>query len=136
MEISLKSEGISLFLECVEVGENDPHSIRFKVEIELEHPTGSFTYSADDIWLDTDMWDCFEHRLNKGLEQKAIFHDQSNYFEISLERNSRNIEFLLKVREPLIKRGEASISSSQKVELDNSFINSIKHGFHEFPKFW
>ncbi len=136
MELSVKSEGIGLFLECIEIDENDSQSMRFKVKLDLEHPTGTFTYSADDIWLETDMWDCFEQSLNKGLEEKAVFRDQSSYFEIALTKGIRDIEFTFKVREPLVGSGETSFLSSRKFDLDSGFINTLRDNFSECPKIW
>ena len=136
MEMSLQSEGLYLFLECVEIDEIYSHSMKYRVKIDLCHPTGIFTYSADDIWLETDMWDCFEKKLSKGLEEKAIFHDQSNYLIISLTRTSKDIEFMIKVREPLIDGGESNLTSVRKIDLDSGFINALTKSFSDFPKFW
>ncbi len=136
MEISLKSEGIGLYLECLEIDENDSYSMRFKVRLNLDHSTGTFTYSADDIWLETDMWDCFEQRISEGLEEKAVFHDQSNYFEFSLIRNTKCIECIIKVREPLIASGETTITSIRRIALDSGFTSTVAGSFSNFNKFW
>jgi hypothetical protein len=136
MEISLQSEGIGLHLECLEIDENDSHSMRYKVKLDLDHPTGTFIYSANDIWLETDMWDRFQQRLSKGLEENAVFHDQSSYFEFSLTRNTRDIELMIKIREPLIESGETSVTSVRRIELDSGFINALIKSFNDSPKFW
>lgn len=136
MEISVNSGVVALQFEFVKFDANDPQSVQFKVELGLSHPTGTFSYSADDIWLDADMWNCFERALNSGLKEKAVFNDQSQYLEISLEKRSTHIALSVNVKEPLRDQGDISMSSFQKLDLDSSFINSLRDQFREFPRIW
>ena len=136
MELTFSSDGIALHLKYIEMDAYDSQSIKFEVKLTLEHPTGVFTFSADDIWFEADMWNQFVHELNNGLGSNAVFHDQSNYLRLSIERAANHLDLSLSIREPLIAAGDTTLSSSQRVNLDSAFINSLTSSFQKFPKLW
>ncbi|WP_259779843.1 hypothetical protein [Aestuariispira ectoiniformans] len=136
MDFYLNLEKISIHFEMLEVDENDTNSIRFQVNVKLDHSTGSFSYSANDIWIDTEMWDAFERQVSQNLEEAARFYDQSNYFEIHLTKDYQNIYFVLIAKEPLVPKGQIALESEQKLDIDGPFIEELRESLKSFPKFW
>jgi len=135
-DVHIQAEGISVQLDLVDVDQNDPGSPCWRINLELSHPTGRFSYIADDIWIDTDVWDTFESELVAGVRSCAIFHDLSDYFVIKLERKDRCFEISVVVREFLATKGDLSMSAKYMVDLDNVFVDRFRDGFAAYQKFW
>jgi len=136
MELTFRSEGVDLDLEFMEVDENDSNSLRFAANVKLAHPTGAFIYSANDVWLDTNMWDLFESSVINGLEQPARLHDLSYFFEIHIIRGEKKLNLKINIKEPLVSNGEIMLTSTQFLDIDGAFINQLRSSLKSFPKFW
>lgn len=135
-DIDIQSDVLDLSMNLLEVDDHDPNSLRWAVRFKLKHPTGDFSYSADDIWLDTSMWDEFVLRLEAGAQECAYFTDQTEYLRLSVERRSNNIGLAVHIREPLISKGNLTLDAEIKLELDGVFISRLLDGFRSFPVFW
>jgi len=135
-DVYVKAEGISVQLDLVRVDQNNPGSPCWRVNLELSHPTGHFSYIADDVWIDTIVWDAFVLDLAKGVRSHAIFHDLSEYFVLRFERKERYFEVSVTVREPIAGEGNLNMSAKYTVDLDSVFVDKFRDSFAAYPKFW
>jgi hypothetical protein len=135
-DIHIQAEGISIRLNLVDVDQNNPSSPCWRVNLDLSHPTGHFSYVANDVWIDTKVWDTFESELAAGVRSCAVFHDLSDYFVIKFERKDRYFEISVAVREPLATKGDLTMSAKYMVDLDSVFVDRFRDGFVAYPKFW
>ncbi|GHU05897.1 hypothetical protein FACS1894205_6560 [Alphaproteobacteria bacterium] len=134
-DIHIQAEGISVQFDLVGVDHYDSSSPCWRVGLKLSHPTGNFSYVANDIWIDTEVWDSFVLELAAGVRGRAIFHDLSGYFVLELERKERYFEISVNVREPLVNKGDLNLIAKYTVDLDSGFIEKLRDGFAEHPKF-
>lgn len=136
MEFSFYSEDIKLHLTLMEVDNYDPNTLRFAVYVDLSHPTGAFSYSASDIWLTTEMWNLFETEVENDIKKPAHFHDQSNYFNIIINKGQKKLEIKINIKEPLTTKGDMLFSSVHELDIDSAFLDQLRNSLKSFPKFW
>src|SRR5258708_29869176 len=77
---------------------------RFEMDCRLQHPTGSFSYSANDLYFDLESFERFSTELQgvqQGLRQEAALKDAGQMVVLRLEGNSRALQATLEVREYL-----------------------------------
>ncbi|NTG43586.1 hypothetical protein [Rhizobium rhizogenes] len=135
-DINIVAEGISIQLEFVNVDPGDPSSMCWRISLELSHATGHFSYCADDIWLETEMWDAFVSDLTSGPRHSARLYDLSNYFTLNIERQNRCFEVDIAAHEPVVRSGGLQLRGKLSVELDSGLIEKLHSGFAGYPKFW
>ena len=135
-DVYVQAEGIFVQLDLVCVDQNNPSSPCWRVDLELSHPTGHFAYTADDVWIDTAVWDAFVLELAKGVWSHAIFHDLSEYFVLRFERKEHYFEVSITVREPIAGKGDLNMSAKYTVDLDSVFVDRFRDGFAAYSKFW
>lgn len=136
-EISIKRP-ISIEIDTIET---DSYLPSFKVNIKLiiKHPTGLFSYQANDIWLECSMWDNFILDLNT-FNNKPNFSikllDISEYFNLAFTKDkSDEILFKININEPFSgENGEGYIGYQGK--LDSNIMDIIKKDFEAFNKWW
>jgi hypothetical protein len=100
---------------------------RFAVECRLLHPTGSFSYSANDLYFDLESFENFSAELQgmqQGLRKQAALKDVSQIVTLRLEGNSRALRATLDIRESLTPT-MATLSASFDVEYD-LFVNKLR----------
>lgn len=134
--ISFVSDSLELYLDLLEIDPNDPKSLKWRVKAKIFHPTGEFVYSADDIWLDTEMWDVFLKALKNNLQEPAMFCDQSQYFQFSLKRDSNRINTRIQIAEPLPLSGQINHTADFDENVDSPFYRKLNESFGSFAKFW
>lgn len=128
---------------CIEIEtiETDSYLPSFKANIKLEikHPTGNFSYIANDIWFDCNSWDKFIIDINT-FGNKTNFNfklaDISECFNIFfILNNSSEILFKISINEPFSgENGEGHISYQSKIDIETMSI--IKKDFENLNKWW
>lgn len=135
-DIHFSSDELELSMELLEVDGNDPTSMKWDVAISLKHPSGEFAYSANDIWLDTHMWDEFVFELDTGVQKPARFSDQSELLYLGVERRVSGIVLTVSIQDPLIEKGCLALNAVLHLQLDGAFVSRLRDSFQSFAKFW
>jgi hypothetical protein len=129
---------ISIEIDTIET---DSYLPSFKVDIKLEikHPTGHFSYQANDIWFECSEWDKFTveiNTLNSKTNISLKLSDVSEYFNIIFIKD-RLDETLFKVsiNEPFSGvNGEGFMGYQSKI--DSNIIDIINSSFQNFNRWW
>lgn len=135
-DIHFQTGDVTLRLNLMEVDETDLSALRWAIDVRFGHPTGSFTYSADDIWLETKMWDEFVEALGNGARKRAQLYDQSEYFVLCIQRNDDGLQVQCSAFEPILPRGRMKFEIELQLDLDGAFVPNLFDSFRSFPVFW
>jgi len=108
-------------------------SIGCEVELKLEMPRGTFTYSAKDIWFECSVIDDFLAQLKKlslGEATKAEFYDIDREIVLSITKDQAQLS---------VHRIHSEIGSGY-LEFKRETVNDIvaQHIEHleDFAKWW
>jgi hypothetical protein len=136
-EISIKRP-ISIEIETIETDSYLP-SFKANIKLEINHPTGYFSYQANDIWFDCVQWDAFLSSLDKLnflKESEIILSDMSEYFKIRfLLTKSRDIQFRVNIKEPFSGENGEGVFSYQS-NIDNEVLNVFIQKFNALDRWW
>ena len=108
-------------------------SIGCEVELKLEMPGGTFTYSAKDIWFECSVIDDFLAQLKKlslGEATKAEFYDIDREIVLSITKDKIELS---------VHRIHSEIGSGYlefKRETDNDIVAQYIEHLENFAKWW
>ncbi len=108
-------------------------SYRFEMDCRLRHPTGSFSYSANDLYFDLESFERFSAELQgvqQSLRQEAALKDVGQMVVLRLEGNSRALQATLEVREYLAP-SMATLNTTFEVDYD-LFVNKLLGEINRF----
>lgn len=102
-------------------------SVKTIVSLKILHPTGSFSYEANDIWFTQSEWIKFTQNI--GNKENASLKDMSDFFEFSVEHRSEGYILNLRCKEPnvfnqTILQHTCPISIDELDRLNSSFENA------------
>lgn len=106
---------------------------RFEMECLLRHPSGSFRYSADNLYFDLESFERFSeelHGVQQGLREEAALKDMGEMVVLRLEGTSRAFQAKLDIREYLVPT-IATLSATVEVEYD-LFVNKLRGEIKRF----
>ncbi len=112
-------------------------SIKMLIEVNIVHPTGTASYTAEDIWFDCTQWDKFVNELSKlytGIDEMALLKSLSEYFEIRVSKAKNVFLFELICKEP--DTGNGILECKYYKNIESEELGIIKEKFGEFPKWW
>lgn len=129
---------ISIEIDTIETDSYLP-SFKVNVKLEIKHPTGYFSYQANDIWFECSEWDKFIVGINTLNSKNSItlkLSDVSEYFNVTFIRdNSGETLFKVSINEPFSGvNGEGFISYQSKI--DRNTIDIISNSFQDFNRWW
>lgn len=130
------NQPIQLTICLMDIEEYLP-SFRVELSCQLPHPTGTFTYGADDIWFTCEEWDRFVSELHgfaRNQVNLAILRDASTYFQFSLSKQASQVVVSIACREP--ESGAASGRLTYQTTLDAAAVAALEQAFAEFPRWW
>lgn len=130
------SRPIKISMEVVEIDNYLP-SIKMAVGIELTHPTGTFSYNANDLWFECSSWDNFTLSLKSmtsGSNCIASLKSMSDAFSIVISFKNRGMIFSLESEEVNIGGGKTILSYQS--EIDDDLLGFIRTQFADFEKWW
>jgi|GEM_PF-5171767 len=135
-DISFAAEGVFLDMNYLGCDPNDRGSTRWSVKLVLLHSAGHYTYEANDIWFEAQMWDDFASALSSTNKVSMKFSDMSDYFILSLKRTPNCVEVYIKVYEPVNRKDSMKLDVQLETEIDADFIGKLDFAFESFPKPW
>jgi len=103
------------------------------MDCRLRHPTGSFRYSANDLYFDLESFERFSAELQgvqQSLRQEAALKDVGQMVVLRLEGNSRALQATLEVREYLAP-SMATLRATFEVDYD-LFVNKLLGEINRF----
>lgn len=107
-------------------------STRMELELRKKHSTGSYIYTANDIWFDAASWNKFVLSLKKLIEEvntKAILYDMSNLFSMTIENSNKEFTISLICKEPIVGQSNSSIILTMQENIDAETVYFIKESF-------
>jgi len=108
-------------------------SFRSIINVKHTHSTGTFTYSASDIWFHTSNIDNFTKELKKlllGEVDVATLQDMSHYFSYHIKHESIQLE----IYEPSSNTSTVTLSLEQETTFEA--IQTNLEYLNNFPKWW
>ncbi len=99
----------------------------------LRHPTGTCSYSANDLYFDLESFERFSEelqRLQQGLRQEAELKDVGQMVALRLAGDSRKLLATLDVREYLAP-SMATLNATFEVDYD-LFVNKLRREIDRF----
>jgi len=106
----------------------------FKVEmnITISHPTGEFTYSANDLWFECCNWDVFTERIASitDKDDAIILNSMSEEFILKLSVNDISIM----IKEMSFYGFPTQLNHTRGITRDDFGI--MKNAFLDFDRWW
>ncbi len=106
---------------------------RFEVDCCVRHPTGTFRYTASDIYFDLKAFQRFSEqleRMQQGLTRQATLSDPGQMVVFQLEGDSLKLLATLNVREYLPPY-VATLHGILEVDYD-LFVNKLRRELERF----
>ena len=129
---------ISLRLVISEIQEDRFPSFKTELECLLQHPTGTFAYSASDIWFSNDAWDAFSAALSDVLQScraEAELCDLSEAFRLKVVARPQEVpRVFLECSEPDTGQGQGKLSLC--CSTDREALSALAAKVDSFPKWW
>lgn len=136
IEIESALAPLSLLLHPQEF-ETRLSSFRCQVSCTVNHPTGSFSYNASDVWFSTDDFDRFISELDGitlGALEQARLRDLSGYIIFIVSRSALKTSVSLSAIEPFPGPAEARLSFA--ADVDAGLPAALLASLREYARWW
>jgi len=113
-------------------------AVRFEVACAIHHPTGLFSYQADDIWIDFETLDQFISELGhivNHLKGAATLICLAQTFKFELRKQDKGVEANISIIEPYLEpqsQGHKTRLRASFYVTDPEALNTWYHNFSEF----
>ena len=121
------------FAEAVHYGGLARPDYRFEMTCSWRHPSGTFSYSADNLYFGLDGFERFAEelqRLQQGLRQEAALKDPGEMVVLRLERKGNTLWANFDIRE-FLPPSVAQLHVVLEVDYD-LFVNKLKSEVDRF----
>lgn len=129
---------ICLRLAISEIQEDRFPSFKVELECVLQHPTGTFAYSAGDVWFSNDAWDAFSTALSDVIQSRraeAELCDLSEAFLLKVVARPGEAPCVsLECSEPDTGQGQGKLSLC--CPTDREALAALAAKVDSFPKWW
>lgn len=136
-ELEIHLGVVRIKIDVVGNDENTP-SIQTKIEVSINHASGHFEYTANDIWFLCSEWDQFTNILiNGNSHAPIILHSTSNEFNLELRKIDYAFRMVLKCQEFIQDRDGITVpclNYISKITLEE--FQLIRDIFNNVPKWW
>lgn len=134
--LHLTAPNFDITLIVVEVSRNIMPAVRFQVSCTLQHPSSTFSYQADDIWIDFETLDQFIGELGgiiNHLQGAATLMCLAKMFKFELSKQDQRITANIAIAAYRPERHTTRLTASFPVEQPE-VIDTWYRSFSEFRR--
>ena len=124
---------VRLVLDVWDIDENYP-SLKLSIELVAPHPTGTYNYTANDIWFSTSVLDDFVASLTLVADARnltASLADLSDHFQLAIVNEDGKYSMRIRAHEP--KTGLTTGDLAIRCTVDRDTVQFMLAAFRKLP---
>lgn len=132
--LRIEMPSLNIAMEPIEFDRDIMPAVKLQVACTVHHPTGAFTYQADDVWIDYESLDNFIGNLGSlrnRQDQVAALTCIDKAFKLELARQETSLRIRLSITEKQPGHKETQLTAAFEA-VDDSFVDTWYRSFVEF----
>jgi hypothetical protein len=132
--LRIEMPSLNISMQPIEFDRDIMPAVKLQVACTVRHPTGDFTYQADDVWIDYEALDNFIGNLGSlrnRQDQVAALTCIDKAFKLELSRQKATLIIRLSIAEKQPGQKETLLTAAFEA-VDDSFVDTWYRSFLEF----